>query len=346
MTDSGGQSILVVVDEVTQVGDARRRAALLADQLGFDEIQQAKAALIATEAANNLVIHAGGGELLLKGLDLGPTGSALEILALDSGPGMSDVGRCLADGYSSAGTPGTGLGAIRRIAHSFDIYSAPGKGTAVWARLNANARRPGVNCPGLEVGVTAIAAPGEPVCGDNWATVERDGVCFVLVVDGLGHGAPAALASAEAVRVFRGHRSREPADIVESAHLALRATRGAALAITRIDLVKGEVRYAGVGNISGMILDTTTGESVSMVSQNGTVGYTIRKIQSFDYMWTQNSLLLMHSDGLATHWSLSRYAGIMQRHPSLIAGVLYRDHKRNRDDVTVLVARPGTRVGP
>jgi hypothetical protein len=79
-----------------------------------------------------------------------------------------------------------------------------------------------------------------------------------------------------------------------------------------------------------------------LVSLNGTVGYTIRKIQSFDYRWSHDSLLLMHSDGLATHWNLKRYAGLKSRRPGLIAGVLYRDNKRTRDDVTVLVARAET----
>ncbi|SAK57010.1 hypothetical protein AWB76_02388 [Caballeronia temeraria] len=47
----------------------------------------------------------------------------------------------------------------------------------------------------------------------------------------------------------------------------------------------------------------------------------------------------MHSDGLNTRWELSRYPGLSMRHPSLIAAVLYRDHARGDDDVTVLVAR-------
>ena len=47
----------------------------------------------------------------------------------------------------------------------------------------------------------------------------------------------------------------------------------------------------------------------------------------------------MHSDGLTTHWTLERLPGLAARHPSLIAGVLYRDFKRGRDDVTVVVAR-------
>jgi hypothetical protein len=50
-------------------------------------------------------------------------------------------------------------------------------------------------------------------------------------------------------------------------------------------------------------------------------------------------LLVMHSDGLATHWNLDQYPGLVGRRPSLIAGVLYRDFARGRDDVTVVVAK-------
>jgi anti-sigma regulatory factor (Ser/Thr protein kinase) len=339
MTGSRGHSLVVVVDEGTKVGDARRRAAALLEPLGFEAVKQGQAALVVTEAATNLVKHAPGGQLLLTAGDFGGAGTALDIMTLDSGPGMADVSRCMADGFSSSGTRGTGLGAIARTADSFDIYSLPGAGTALWARLRAAARPPaGPGCE-LDLGVVSVPLAGETVCGDNWATVARDGLNFVLVADGLGHGHAAAEAADEAVRVFQGHRSREPSDILESTHQALRATRGAALAIARIDPVRGELRYAGVGNIAGVIHQTATGKSVSLVSQNGTAGYAIRKIQSFDYPWSPGSLLLMHSDGLATHWRLDRYPGLDQRRPALVAGMLYRDHKRTRDDVTILVAR-------
>jgi hypothetical protein len=76
-----------------------------------------------------------------------------------------------------------------------------------------------------------------------------------------------------------------------------------------------------------------------MVSYNGTVGHEVRKIQEFTYQWHPEAILLLHSDGLGTQWRLERYAGLMYKHPSLIAGVLYRDFHRVRDDVTVLVAR-------
>jgi hypothetical protein len=65
----------------------------------------------------------------------------------------------------------------------------------------------------------------------------------------------------------------------------------------------------------------------------------MRKVLEFSAPWSAESLLLMHSDGLNTHWSFDPYPGLMERHPSLIAGVLYRDFARSRDDVTVVVAR-------
>jgi anti-sigma regulatory factor (Ser/Thr protein kinase) len=339
MTNSHGESIGIIVDETSKVGDARRRATFLAGHLGFDETAQGKVALVVTEVASNLVKHGGGGELIVQGLEYETGGEGLEIYALDSGRGIHDVDQCLADGYSTAGSPGTGLGAINRLVNALQIYSSPGNGTVLWARVNRTPQPRSPHQSTLDVGVVTRAAPGEQVCGDGWATNVRDGRTFVLAVDGLGHGPAAAEAAAEAVRVFRGHTAPEPHQILESMHLALRSTRGAALAIARIDPGILAVRYAGVGNISGVIFDSATGSSTSMVSHNGTVGYTIRRIHTYEYPWTDDSLLLMHSDGLATQWSLDRYPGLRQRHPSLIAGVLFRDYKRPRDDITVLAAR-------
>ncbi len=171
--------------------------------------------------------------------------------------------------------------------------------------------------------------------------LDREGMGFILVVDGLGHGPAAAEAAAEAVAVFRNFPSSEPGAIVAAAHAAMRGTRGAALAIARLDPGRGVVRFAGVGNISGVIIDAGSRRIASMVSQNGTVGHAVRKIQEFEYAWAEGASLVMHSDGLATHWDLGRYPGLSARDPGLVAGLLYRDHRRDRDDVTVVVATRG-----
>ena len=119
-------------------------------------------------------------------------------------------------------------------------------------------------------------------------------------------------------------------------HAALRGTRGAAAAVAEIDLDAGEVRFAGVGNIAATVLDGN--RSRSLMSHNGTAGYEVYRIQELSCPWPPGGQLVMHSDGLTGRWDLARYPGLAGHDPSLVAGVLYRDLKRGRDDVTVLVA--------
>jgi hypothetical protein len=79
--------------------------------------------------------------------------------------------------------------------------------------------------------------------------------------------------------------------------------------------------------------------SRGLFTHNGTVGAQVRKVQEFEYAWPDGGLLVMHSDGLQTRWSMDPYPGLMARHPAVVAGVLYRDFQRGRDDATVLVLR-------
>ena len=78
-----------------------------------------------------------------------------------------------------------------------------------------------------------------------------------------------------------------------------------------------------------------------MVSNNGTIGHVARSMRDFHYELPMEALIIMASDGLVTNWRLDAYPGLAQRHPSLIAAILYRDASRGRDDVTILVARVG-----
>jgi serine phosphatase RsbU (regulator of sigma subunit) len=219
------------------------------------------------------------------------------------------------------------------------MYSVPKLGTACLAQLWANSLPVKQPDSDLESGVVCLPKIGEEISGDAWATAQDSGRTLLLVADGLGHGPQAAQASREAVRIFRANLGKSPKEIVEAAHAALRSTRGAALAIAEVDFEQLSVRFAGVGNISGTILAQE--KTNSLVSYNGTVGHEVRKIQEFVYPWPKGGLLVMHSDGLGTQWRLDRYPGLVAKHPSLLAGVLYRDFNRGRDDVTVLVVREG-----
>lgn len=333
-----GSHQVVDVAEGSQVGEARRLATRLAVSVGFDETDAGRAALVATELANNLLRHARDGRLLLAAHAQQPsTPAQLEILAVDAGPGMTDVRACLRDGYSTAGTPGTGLGAIQRLSDDFSISSTPGRGTIVLARLRpggvATGRPPG----GLQVGALSLPAPGETVCGDGYAVRQTATGAQVLVADGLGHGPGAHEAAQAALAVFEAWPKDTPAQLLERAHASMRSTRGAAVALAALDATRGTVVFAGAGNVCGRIVSGV--EDRTLLSQHGTVGLQIRRLVDSDHVWPEHAVLVLHSDGVTTRWTLADTPGLLQCDPSVIAAWLMREHRRGRDDATIVVIR-------
>jgi anti-sigma regulatory factor (Ser/Thr protein kinase) len=333
--DSGTREVRV--EDASQAGEARRRCAALSRQIGLDEPTTEDAAIAATELATNLVKHAGGGFLLLRPLAWADR-RGIELLSLDRGGGMKNVARCLRDGYSTSGSPGTGLGAVQRLSAQFDLYTQPDAGTAIlsrfWCGGGQTAARPSIP---LDVGAVCLPyRPGEP-CGDAWALAAFPGRVVLLVADGLGHGPGAALAANTAVRLFGKHAEHDGPTIVAALHAGLDGTRGGAIAVAELDTARRRLRYTGLGNIAGRIMGGKAAQH--LVSSNGTAGVAAPRFQEFDYVWPDGGTLVMHSDGLVSHWDGDRYPALAERSPAVIAGMLYRDHVRGRDDVTVLAVK-------
>ena len=325
--------------ELSQVAAPRRAVSTLASRLGFDETRGGKASLIVSELATNLAKHARRGEILLRPLNGNSPGAipGIEILAIDAGPGMSDVSLSRRDGHSTAGSLGHGLGGIERQSDCFEIYTHA-SGTVMLARVYRESPPATARRSRYEIGAVQVSHPNEDICGDDWCARVRDDRIAIMIADGLGHGLGAHEAARAASAVFARMYEESPARIIEDIHAALRATRGAAVSVLEVDGSRGVARYCGVGNVSGVVLHAG-GTRHSMVSQNGTAGHTAGRIHEFNYPVPPDSIIVMASDGLGTHWDLGAYPGIQTRHPSIIAAVLYRDFSRRRDDVTVVVTK-------
>ena len=329
-----GTAQLLHVEDQSLVGAARRAAMGMGGAVGFGETDVAAVGVIATELAGNLVKHARGGHLLLQPLAHGER-AGVELLAIDRGPGMADPDRCIVDGYSTAGTPGTGLGAVRRMAHEFDLHSQPGKGTVLVARRCAGQAPLSA---GQRVGAVCVPHPSEPVSGDDWCAVVHGERGYLMVVDGLGHGMLAHAAAERAVELFRELAPRPPGELLSRLHDPLRGTRGAAILVAEVDSAGGAIRCAGVGNVAGTVVSGD--QTRSLVSHSGIVGHQMVRVQEFTYPWTEGAMLVIASDGIRTQWRLDAYAGVARRHPSVVAALLWRDFSRGRDDATVLVLGP------
>jgi anti-sigma regulatory factor (Ser/Thr protein kinase)/serine/threonine protein phosphatase PrpC len=329
-------AVVIPVKDPTQISEARRAAQQLADRLEFDETRRGEVGIVVTELARNALVHGKSGHVLLLPV-CDETTPRLDVVAVDRGPGIPDLGQALADGFSTSTTPGTGLGAVKRMANDFQVFSLPGKMTAVMARFGV--RRDGDAArDAARVGAVCVPIKGEKLCGDGWGFRRRGHTESFMVVDGLGHGPIAAEAAHEALRVFDAHPELGPAELIDEMHHAMQKTRGAAVAIAETDLTKGVLRFAGVGNISALVLSPGQ-KARAMVSHNGTVGHVVSRVQEFTFPWKQNDLLVMHSDGITSHWEVEKFPGLIHREPALIASIIHEQAVRGRDDATVLAAR-------
>jgi anti-sigma regulatory factor (Ser/Thr protein kinase) len=329
-------SLAIPIHEQSQVGDARRMIGYWARDAGWSEDLSSRVALVVTELGNNLAIHTKGGTLVARPLH-GDASIGVEILSLNRCGGVANFQQCMSDGFSTAGTSGTGLGAVGRASRYFDFHSGPCTGTAILSGL-VERDAPPLKTGRWEVGAVNVPVPPEIACGDSWASVELgDGILRVLVADGLGHGEMAAEASGKAVDVFLKHPAERLEQLMERIHGALRTTRGAALAIAEIDPARQELRYTGVGNISGCVV--TQDSSSSLISMNGTLGLNFRTARTQTIPWPAGAMLLMASDGLKSHTPVSGYPGIWMKRTALVAGILYRDYLRGNDDATAVVVR-------
>ncbi|KAF1048767.1 SpoIIE family protein phosphatase [Xylophilus sp.] len=322
-----------------RASEVRRAVVQLAAQLGLDEAGAGRAALAGTELATNLAKYGRQGWIAVSDFD-DMDGRGIQLLAVDRGPGIAQFDAALRDGFSTGGSLGLGLGVLQRNADVFDHYSAAGQGAALLVRIARPRSRPD-RVPGrLQLGVRAAPKPGQEQSGDAWAFRQAGRWQRLGIVDGLGHGPLAADAALKAVQVVHASTERDtPATVLAAAHAALRSTRGAVMSVVDIDTAAGQAVFSGIGNATGLIVGQAHGllQTQHLMALEGIVGYNMRRTREHRYAWLPGSVLVLASDGLSSRIQID--PALLDRHPALIAGVLFRGHLRGTDDATVVVAK-------
>jgi anti-sigma regulatory factor (Ser/Thr protein kinase) len=319
------------VEDESAVSACRSSAQALADKLSFPAARTDGLALAVTEAASNLYKHARQGALLVRPAPAALPHPGIELVTIDSGPGVGDVSAAQRDGHSTTGTLGIGLGAIKRLADFSDMFSVPGVCTALVARFSAGPTDSPAGCAGLLRPIS-----GETECGDAFSVSDTDGQLTAVMCDGIGHGPLAATAARTAIDTVLADPVGDPAAILRRVHERLGRTRGGAVAVASVS--GRAVRFAGLGNIAGWIL---SGDSRSgMLSVPGIAGHQARTIRQFDYELPAGAVIVLHSDGLSSRWDYRSMPGLTARDPLLIAAVLLAVAGVHRDDAGILVLRP------
>ena len=127
---STDQVITVGIASDLDIVSARQQGRALALQLEYSSTDATLIATAISELARNIVRYARRGEIVLGSAnDAAKRG--IVVVARDEGPGIADISRAVAGGYSTSGGLGLGLSGVRRLMDEFEISSEPGRGTTV-----------------------------------------------------------------------------------------------------------------------------------------------------------------------------------------------------------------------
>lgn len=325
------------IQERSFIAFIKRELHNIAAQAGFSESKVGAIDIVVSELTSNMVKHAGSGELLYR-FSKERSIPVLEILALDSGPGMKDVVHAMKDGVSTTKTLGQGLGAMNRLSDIFQIYSMPSWGTINYCKVCAKPLPASVGNEDLQLNVLNVSKPGEKVSGDGYHIMQNRKETRIFLGDGLGHGPEAHAAAKSAIDAFRHNRDNDPAEVLRAVHHQVKKTRGLVGTVVIADREVKKWKICGIGNISTRLYDGLVPRNY--ISYNGIIGLSIpNTLKSHLADIGKHQCIVMSSDGLRTRWDLSQFPSILRYDPLVLAAAIYKDNARKNDDMSILICR-------
>jgi anti-sigma regulatory factor (Ser/Thr protein kinase) len=302
----------------------------------FSELRIGEIDIVVSEICSNLIKHGKGGELLFRVDTTDAESPFVDILCIDSGAGIADVGRVMKDGFSTSSTLGHGLGAIQRLSTVFEVFSIPGWGTVLYSCIHA-ARQTIYKKPDkLTIKGLCIPKSSETFCGDGYAVKKNEDFVQYFFGDGLGHGEAAHQAVKYAADSFLNTNETEPVDILRRMHQEVRKTRGLVGTIASLDVKADTWRICGIGNIMTRIYKGI--EYKNYMSYNGTIGLNIpTTMNSTAIPCEKNQRLIFCSDGIRSGWDIAKFPSILRYSHAVLAAVIYKDFNRKTDDASVLI---------
>ncbi len=326
------QAIELLIAGAADRAGAEAASRQMARRAGFSEQAADEIVLAAAELASNLLKHAGGGTFSISLIH----GYGIQIETRDAGPGMEDVEQTFADGYSTSGGLGCGLGAANRLMDEIDIESAPGCGTRIISRRWPRPAHGVFGDNAWDVAAFTRSLHGAPANGDAFVIKEWHGNLLLALIDGLGHGEPAQKAALAAQLYVQSHYDQSFERIFQGAGRACRGTRGAVMALARFDASR-TLEFASFGNIQTR---AWTGDSrLFFIVRRGILGLEKPRIHVQRLMWNPEWTLVLHTDGLKTPWDWADFPGLEKQPARAIAATLMHALCAGRDDATVLAAR-------
>lgn len=293
-------------------------------------------ATAASELAWNQLSHAQGGRVYVRRIERAGV-AGVEVIALDHGPGIRSPAEAISGHTADRKGLGQGLGAVLRLSDEVDFEVRAGECTQVRARKFA-----GPVAFRSEVGMLGCPAEGEQVCGDDAAMLRMGEQLVLVLADGLGHGPEARRASGAAADLVHARGCQSPASLLADCDLALRDTRGAAVAVVCANAHSQLLEHACVGNIRTLVAANAGLRSLTCrpgIVGRGHLAPKSRPQQASTHAFGHGETLVMCSDGLKSRIDLPIASPWRTDHPIALADYLLEQYGRGTDDAMVIVCR-------
>jgi anti-sigma regulatory factor (Ser/Thr protein kinase)/serine/threonine protein phosphatase PrpC len=313
----------------------------VATTIGFSATECEEIVLAATELASNLLKHAGGGTLTVAATNATER-PGIRIESEDRGPGIPDIEEAVTDGFSTTGSLGLGLGAVNRLMDEMELRSLSTAGAHIVCHRWLRPPTGPALLPWLDCGAATRVCRHETQNGDAFFVHRWAGNALTAVIDGLGHGQFAQRAAQTARHYIEQHYDLPLLDLFRGAGRACRATRGVVMALARFDAhARQHIEIASLGDISVRVVGGAA--SINVLARRGVVGLGAVSPLVTVCPWTPTSILVMHSDGVASNWRWEDFRELTSEPADRIARRLLSAGARGDDDATVLVVRSAVR---
>jgi serine phosphatase RsbU (regulator of sigma subunit) len=191
----------------------------------------------------------------------------------------------------------------------------------------------------IEVGIAQLTLPGEAECGDRCVVKISENRVLIAVIDGVGHGAEAALAAQAAADVIAEY-SREPLGaLMTRCHERLQRTRGAAIILMSIDVAARQLDWLGAGNVAAVLLHSNSSGMPGrkeLLVRSGVAGARLPSTTTSTVPITRGDVVTLATDGVRHGFVDGIDYGIP---PQKLAEQLLAQYQTARDDALVVVGR-------
>ena len=316
----------------------RSKLRAVSRRMGYTELVRERMELVYNEmVTNQLKFAEGSGVVQLWETDV--AGKGLELFALDYGPGILDVESASIDGFTTAGTMGKGLGAIRRLCRESSIYSVhkgssvddAWHGTAVWAKFPQDKVQDKNDA--LRYGMYVRSYQDNLFNGDCIYIHRNKNQFRWLHMDGLGHGEQAAdtvKGLQDIVRIEKPIQER-----LEILNSRLQGSRGSVAIMVDVDTSRDTVSICGIGDMTCYLMQDEERQSVGF--SQGILGHAHRSINVVDLPFNGNAVLYTASDGIRRNWTLDSFPKLWKSPPQLISFFLGYMIGRSNDDKSIMI---------